>query len=72
MGFIDVLAKSLDKLRIVPRIALGLFIYMIYDTLQWYMTLDEMGMYQAGVLGVLLTSAPFWFNLYLNGNKGDK
>ncbi len=42
-----------DKLRIFPRIFIIVYIYMFYDVVQWFMTLSEPNMAQAGLVSVV-------------------
>jgi len=61
-----------DKLRIFPRIFIIVYIYMFYDVVQWFMSLQEPNMAQAGLVSVVTGAGAAWFGLYVNSGSSDK
>ena len=46
------LAKTIDAWRIFPRVFVGVYIYLLYAVVMWFMTLDEPNLEQAGMVSV--------------------
>lgn len=56
-----------DKWRVFPRIFLSVYIYLLYDVVQWFMLLPDPNTQQAGLVSVLVGVGAAWFGLYING-----
>lgn len=66
------IANVLDKLRVMPRIMVGVAIYAWYDTLGWFMALEDPSMNQAGLISVVTGAVTTWAGIYMNtGAKKD-
>ena len=48
------LAKTIDAWRIFPRVFVGVYIYLLYAVVMWFMTLDEPNIEQAGLVSVVV------------------
>ena len=48
------LAKTIDAWRIFPRIFVGVYIYLLYEVVIWFMTLEEPNLEQAGLVSVIV------------------
>lgn len=56
----------LDRWRIFPRIFISMYIYLLYETVTWFMALEAPTMEQAGLISVIFSVGGFWFNSYLS------
>ena len=48
------IAKTIDAYRIFPRVFVGVYIYLLYAVVMWFMTLDEPNLEQAGLVSVVV------------------
>ena len=48
------IAKTIDAYRICPRVFVGVYIYLLYAVVMWFMTLDEPNLEQAGLVSVVV------------------
>ena len=46
-----------------------MYIYLLYDVVQWFMLLPEPNSPQAGLVSVLVGSGAAWFGLYVNSSS---
>lgn len=60
MEFADVL----DAYRIFPRAFIGVYLYILIATINWFMTLTEPNTAQAGLMSVVVGAGAAWFGLY--------
>ena len=60
MEFADVL----DAYRIFPRAFIGVYLYILVATIQWFMTVPEPNTAQAGLMSVVVGAGAAWFGLY--------
>lgn len=56
-----------DKWRVFPRIFITVYIYLLYDVVQWFMALPEPNTQQAALVSTIVGVGAAWFGLYLNG-----
>lgn len=63
-------ARMTDAWRPLPRLFFGAYIVILYETVMWFMTLDEPNNAQAGLISVLVGAGAAWFNSYVK-SKGD-
>ena len=57
--------KTLDKLRLFPRLLIGVYIWMFYDVVQWFMALEAPTNQQAGLVSIIVGAGAAWFGLYV-------
>ena len=67
----DELPQFLSNWRTVPRIMMGLYGLVFYNTMQWFMALENPNNAQAGFVSVVVGAGAAWFGLYVNGKKTD-
>jgi hypothetical protein len=60
-----------DRLRIFPRAFISIYIYMFYNVVEWFMTIPEPNMAQAGLVSVVTGAGAAWFGLYVNSGSGN-
>jgi len=65
----DELPQFLSNWRTVPRIMMGLYGLVFYNTMQWFMSIPEPNNAQAGFVSVVVGAGAAWFGLYVNGKK---
>ena len=58
------LAKTIDAWRIFPRVFVGVYIYLLYEVVIWFMTLDEPNLEQAGLVSVVVGAMAAVFGIY--------
>jgi len=46
-----------------------MYIYLLYDVVQWFMALPDPNTQQAGLVSVLVGSGAAWFGLYVNSSS---
>ena len=69
------LAKAVDSWRIFPRLFLSVYIYLLYYSTLWFMTLPEPSLEQSGLISIIVGAGAAWFGLYAgtsNSTKGFK
>ena len=60
----DELPQFLSNWRTVPRIMMGLYGLVFYNTMQWFMALENPNNAQAGFVSVVVGAGAAWFGLY--------
>ena len=64
------LAKTVDAWRIFPRIFVGVYIYLLYEVVIWFMTIAEPNLEQAGLVSVVVGAMAAVFGIYA-GTSGQ-
>ena len=67
----DELPQFLSNWRTVPRLMMGLYGWMVYDTMNWFTDLTDPTAAQAGFVSVIVGAGAAWFGLYVNGKKTE-
>ena len=63
------MAKAVDAWRIFPRAFLTVYIFLLYKTVLWYMTLPDPSMNQSALISVVVGAGAAWFGLYTGTSK---
>lgn len=58
-----------SRWRLFPRAFISMYIYLLYDVVQWFMALQDPNTQQAGLVSVLVGSGAAWFGLYVNSSS---
>ena len=58
-----------SRWRLFPRAFISMYIYLLYDVVNWFMLLPDPNSQQAGLVSVLVGSGAAWFGLYVNSNS---
>ena len=58
-----------DRLRLFPRAFISMYIYILYQVTDWFMTLSDPNMAQAGLVSVVVGAGAAWFGLYVNSTS---
>jgi hypothetical protein len=64
------LAKMIDQWRVMPRLMIVTYIVILYQSVQWFMGLDNPNNAQAGLISVIVGAGAHWFKSYV-GTRGD-
>ena len=64
------LAKTIDAWRIFPRVFVGVYIYLLYAVVIWFMTIAEPNLEQAGLVSVVVGAMAAVFGIYA-GTSGQ-
>lgn len=64
------LAKIIDSWRIFPRIFISVYLFLLYKSSVWFMTLENPTTDQFGLVSVIIGAGAAWFGLYVR-SKGD-
>ena len=56
-------AKTIDAWRIIPRLFLGIYMYLLYFATFWFMDLPEPSLEQSGLISILVGAGAAWFGL---------
>ena len=59
-------AKMIDAWRLIPRLFLGVYVYLLYYATFWFMDLPEPSLEQSGLISILVGAGAAWFGLYVN------
>jgi len=65
-------ADVLDAFRIFPRAFIGVYLYLLIQTVQWFMTIPEPNTSQAGLISVVVGAGAAWFGLYTSTGSARK
>jgi hypothetical protein len=63
------LPQFLSNWRTVPRVMMGLYGLVFYNTMTWFMALENPNNAQAGFVSVVVGAGAAWFGLYVNGKS---
>ena len=64
------LANMIDKWRLFPRIFISVYLYLLYESSMWFMSLENPTTDQFGLVSVIIGAGAAWFGLYVR-SKGD-
>lgn len=66
------LASAFDAWRPVPRVLVGMYGYLLYQIIMWFMGLPDPTNAQAGFVSAVVGAAAGFFGFYVNSGKTDK
>ena len=58
------LARAVDAWRIFPRVFVGVYIFLLYEVVIWFMTLEEPNLEQAGLVAIVGGAMAAVFGIY--------
>jgi hypothetical protein len=67
--WLHIAPEYFSRWRLFPRAFISMYIYLLYDVVQWFMLLPEPNSQQAGLVSVLVGSGAAWFGLYVNSSS---
>ena len=68
-NWLHIAPEYFSRWRLFPRAFISMYIYLLYDVVQWFMLLPEPNSQQAGLVSVLVGSGAAWFGLYVNSSS---
>jgi len=63
------LAKAVDAWRIFPRAFLSVYIFLLYYSTIWFMSLENPSLEQSGLISIIVGAGAAWFGLYAGTSK---
>jgi len=63
------LARAFDAWRPFPRLFIGIYIYILYRVVEWYLALPDPTMEQSGLISVVVGAGAAWFGLYVGSGR---
>ena len=64
------LARTVDAWRIFPRVFVGVYIYLLYEVVTWFMTLEEPNLEQSALVSIIVAAMAAVFGIYA-GTSGQ-
>ncbi len=64
--------EMLDNWRVIPRLLIFMYAVVFYQTMNWFMLLENPNNAQAGFVSVIVGAGAAWFGLYVNSGSGRK
>ena len=58
------MADVLDAYRLFPRAFIGVYLYILVSTINWFTGLTDPSAAQAGLISVIVGAGAAWFGLY--------
>lgn len=65
------LAHMIDRWRIFPRLFIGIYLYLLYASTMWFMSLPEPNTQQSALISTVVGVGAAWFGLYVNSGKSE-
>ena len=62
-------AQAIDSWRVIPRVFLSVYMYLLYFTTFWFMDLPDPSFEQSGLISIVVGAGAAWFGLYTNSAK---
>jgi hypothetical protein len=66
------LARAIDAWRIFPRLFVSVYIYLLYEVVIWFMTLEEPNLEQAGLVSIIVGAMAAVFGIYAGSSGQSK
>lgn len=64
-------AESFDSWRVIPRLLMTAMIVMTYRVVEWFMTLPDPSLEQAGLVSVMTGALTGSFGLFLGSGRKE-
>lgn len=64
-------SESFDQWRVIPRLLMAAMIIMTYRVVEWFMTLPEPSLEQAGLVSVMTGALTGAFGLFLGSGRKE-
>lgn len=66
------LAEAVDAWRIFPRLFIGVYIYLLYHSIMWFIALPDPTTQQTALISVITSIGAGWFTAYVATSKKKK
>lgn len=70
-GWMWVAPEYFSRWRIFPRVFITMYIYLLYQSANWFMALPDPTVAQSGLISVLVGAGAAWFGLYVNSTSTE-
>lgn len=64
--------KTVNQWRIIPRLAMLFYFILVWKVSNWFITLPEPNVEQAGYASAVIGAAAVWFGFYVNSGASLK
>ena len=68
----SMVAECLNRLRIIPRMIVASYGYLVWTMVQWFQTLPDATTQQVTLVTTIAAMAPVVFGFYMNGGTTKK
>ena len=68
-GWMWIAPEYFSRWRLFPRAFISMYIYLLYQVVEWFMDLPTPGPEQAGLVSVIVGAGAAWFGLYVNSTS---
>jgi hypothetical protein len=69
MGWLWLAPEYFSRWRIFPRAFITMYIYLLFQSANWFMGLEDPTVAQSGLISVLVGAGAAWFGLYVNSTS---
>ena len=69
MGWMWLAPEYFSRWRIYPRAFITMYIYLLFQSANWFMALQDPTVAQSGLISVLVGAGAAWFGLYVNSTS---
>jgi hypothetical protein len=63
------LAKAVDAWRVIPRLFLTTYVYLLFEVVNWAMLQTPLTIEQSGLVSVVVGAGAAWFGLYVSSKE---
>ena len=70
-GWVWVAPEYFSRWRVFPRAFITMYIYLLFQSANWFMALEDPTVAQSGLISVLVGAGAAWFGLYVNSTSTD-
>ena len=68
-GWLWLAPEYFSRWRIFPRGFITMYIYLLFESANWFMALEDPTVAQSGLISVLVGAGAAWFGLYVNSTS---
>ena len=68
-GWMWLAPEYFSRWRIYPRGFITMYIYLLFESANWFMALEDPTVAQSGLISVLVGAGAAWFGLYVNSTS---
>ena len=69
IGWLWLAPEYFSRWRIFPRAFITMYIWLLFDSANWFMALEDPTVSQSGLISVLVGAGAAWFGLYVNSTS---
>jgi len=66
------MARAFDAWRPFPRLFIGIYIYILHRSIEWYLALPDPTLEQSGFISVIVGAGAAWFGLYVGSGRHNR